>query len=288
MIKYNKQNNITNKKQKQLFWDVAIGLNQVDNLTPSKYLIQESKSHINGDITLEQVEEELQTYYINHKNQIHSPEYECDIVSKRIVDLLSQPAFTFSVATLNGIHKYLFKDVLSDEIVGKFRTYNITKEEPIINNKSVIYANYNMIEDTLAYNFKEEKKHTYSYPFSKDDISHACDFTSNIWQVHPFGEGNTRTIAVFIQLYFNIMGYDINNDLFKSHSKYFRNALVRSNFYDAHSDVHPTNIYLNKFFWRLLTSDNSIQLVDSQLVCREMFPTWKPNEINKTTNIEID
>lgn len=116
------------------------------------------------------------------------------------------------------------------EWVGSFRQKNIYKEEPVLGGESVSYTNYFMIEDTLAYNFEIEKKKNYVNILDQEKIKNITDFTSSIWQVHPFREGNTRTVAVFIIQYLNGLGFQLDKDPFEESALYFRNALVRANY----------------------------------------------------------
>lgn len=118
------------------------------------------------------------------------------------------------------------------------------------------------------------RKNNNSFDYSKLDssqiISHIAKFTSGVWQVHPFNEGNTRTTAVFIQKYLNSMGFDVNNEMFKEHSIYFRNALVRSNYGNIPKGIYPTMDYLIKFFENLLENKNNI-LKNDELYVMELF-----------------
>ena len=263
-------NEITDSAKKQEYWDTGIGLNKVDNLSPSRYLLDLSKKNINGELNYYEVENLLKAYYetqnssdINIQN-----EKECDLVSLRIAQLLEDKSFGFSPVTLKNIHKYLFKDIY--DFAGLYREYNITKKEPILNGDTVTYVDFTNIEDYFAYDFKEEKGFDYSSLNSDELIKHIAKFTSSIWQVHPFGEGNTRTTAVFIEKYLNNMGFNINNDMFKEHSVYFRNALVRSNYGNIPKGIYPTFDYLIMFFRNLLQGDN-YELKNNELYVQELF-----------------
>jgi len=264
------ENEITDSNKKQEYWNTGIGLNKVDNLEPSEYLIELSKKNINGELKYCEVENLLNTYYqtkdINDTNI--QREKECDLVSLRIAQLLEDKSFGFSPVTLKNIHKYLFKDIYN--FAGNYREYNITKKEPILNGDTVTYVDFNNIEDYFAYDFKEEKEFDYS-KINKDElIKHIAKFTSSIWQVHPFGEGNTRTTAVFIEKYLNNMGFNINNDMFKEYSVYFRNALVRSNYGNIPKGIYPTFDYLIMFFENLLQGKEN-QLNNDELYIKELF-----------------
>ena len=182
--------------------------------------------------------------------------------------MLEDKSFGFNPITLKNIHKYLFKDIY--DFAGNYRNYNITKKEDILNGDTVKYVNYQDIESYFDYDFKEEKEFDYSKLNNDELIKHIAKFTSSIWQVHPFGEGNTRTTAVFIEKYLNNMGFDVNNDMFKEHSLYFRNALVRSNYGNIPKGIYPTFDYLVMFFENLLQEKNN-KLKNRDLYIKELF-----------------
>ena len=190
LIEYKKTDEIKDKTIKQSLWNMAIGLQTVDNLKPSIYLKELSKDNIEGKISIYEIENLLKIYYENKKKN-KNDELECDLVSTRIVELLNDNSFNFHPTIMLGIHEYLFKDIYS--FAGKYRAYNITKEEPILNGNTVNYASYDMIEKTLNYDFNSEKEFNYANISMEDKIKHISLFTSSIWQVHPFGEGNGCT-----------------------------------------------------------------------------------------------
>ena len=251
------EHEITDSIKKKEYWDTGIGLNKVDNLEPSKYLIELAKKNIDGELKYSEVENLIGEYYKTRdiKNITVKQERECDIVSLRIAQILEDKSFGFSPINLKKIHKYLFKDIY--DFAGNYREYNITKNEEILYGDTVKYVNYQDIDSYFEYDFKEEKNFDYSKLNNNELIMHIAKFTSSIWQVHPFGEGNTRTTAVFIEKYLNNMGFNVNNDMFKEHSLYFRNALVRSNYGNIPKGIYPTFEYLNMFFENLLLNKNN-------------------------------
>ena len=255
-IKYEKIGETENSKQRQLNWNIAFGLQAVDNLTPSKYMVDLATENIIGKKSYEIVEDEIKQYYENaDKNKIDKNEKEADEVSVRIVKILNDKAFTFNYLTLKQFHKNLFENIeigINEKYIGEFRDYNITKKEPILNGETVQYADYSMIEETLKYDFEEEANQKYIEKTDREKIERICTFTSHIWQVHPFGEGNTRTTALFIQKYLNSKGFNVNNELFKDKSLYFRNALVRANYSNISKGIEEDNKYLIMFFENLL------------------------------------
>lgn len=264
------ENETTDTNKKQEYWNTGIGLNKVDNLEPSKYLLDLSKKNINGELKYYEVENLLKSYYeTQNSTDINiQKEKECDLVSLRIAQLLEDKSFGFSPIILKNIHRYLFKDIY--DFAGNYREYNISKKEPILNGETVKYVNYQDIESYFEYDFKEEKNFDYSKLNNDELITHIAKFTSSIWQVHPFGEGNTRTTAVFIEKYLNNMGFNVNNDMFKEYSLYFRNALVRSNYGNIPKGIYPIFDYLIMFFENLLQNKNN-ELKNSELYVKKLF-----------------
>lgn len=260
---YEKIEEEKNKEIKKNNWEVAIGLNKVDGLKPSKYLKELMIESINGTCSYKEIEEKLSKYYknIDLSKKEEQDTRECDIVSTRIAEILEDESFTFNPIFLKNIHKHLFKGVFESSIkdyAGKFRDYNISKKEDILNGKTVIYGNYKDLMEYLEYDFNEEKKVDYSNLSLNEQIKKISKFTSAIWQIHPFVEGNTRTTAIFIKKYLKTKGYDINNELFKENSLFFRNALVISNFSDIKLRMSPDFKYLESFFLKLLNPNENL------------------------------
>ena len=228
-------------------WRVAIGLQAVDGLKTSPYLLETAKEHIEGRIDIAEAQRRIRTYY-EERGGREEPEgsEEADTVSSRIAEILGEQAFTFSPVQLQTIHKRLFDQVLPR--AGKYRTYNIAKQEWVLKGATVYYASADSIAETLAYDFAQEREFSYAGLSKADIVRRLAQFVSGIWQIHPFAEGNTRTTAVFTILYLRSMGYDVDNEPFKEHSWYFRNALVRANYEDVARGVSPTAVYLERFF----------------------------------------
>ena len=255
---------------KQLEWDMAIGLQEVDNLKPSKYLEKLLGENVSGNLTIKQVEEELREYYIekDKKQELNHNELECDFVSTRIVELLQIDNFELSVDYLKYIHKYLFQDVY--EFAGEFRKIDFSKHEKILNNDSVAYGDCKTLKESLEYDISLEKEKNYKDMSVVEVINNITKFSSSIWQVHPFREGNTRTTALFIEKYLISLGYNVNNTLFKDKSVYFRNALVRSNYFNNYLNIKEDSRYLVRFYENLLLGKNN-NLHSIDLIVKELF-----------------
>ena len=259
-ITYDKVLDETNPKVKQLYWDISFGLQEVDGLKPSKYMVELSLEHIEGKKTYKQVQETIKSYYAkNVDNHDDDGEEEADEVATAIYEILSDVAFRFDYLTYKSYHKRLFDNLDNKKYnPGEFRAYNFTKNEVMLNGDTVNYQDYKLIEETLKYDFNEEKEIDYINMTNEQLINRIVEFTSRIWQIHPFQEGNTRTTAVFIQKYLLSMGFKVNNDLFKDNSLYFRNALVRANYINYLKGIKADKKYLNMFFENLLLDRNNV------------------------------
>lgn len=255
---------------KQLQWDMAIGLQEVDNLKPSKYLKKLLSENVTGEKTIYEVEHELKQYYIEKEkdDKVNHNELECDLVSTRIVELLQEDYFELSIDYLKYVHKYLFQDVY--EFAGEFRKVDFSKCERILNNDSVGYGDYKLLKQSLDYDISLEKSKNYKSMNIVDVINNITDFSSRIWQIHPFREGNTRTTALFIEKYLISLGYNVDNTMFKEKSVYYRNALVRSNYYNNYLNITQDNSFLIKFYENLLLSKNN-NLHSKDLIVEELF-----------------
>ncbi len=238
--------------EKSEAWQIAIGLQQVDGLTTSDYLLNTAKDHIEGKIDIKEAQKRIHSYYEeqSERKEVEKDTEEADIVSARITELLGEKTFQFSPAEYQTIHRRLFDGVFSH--AGQFRTYNITKKEWVLNGNTVIYASWESIRDTLDYDFSTEKQFSYEGVSLSETIRHLAKFTSDIWQIHPFCEGNTRATAVFIIKYMKTFGLNVENEAFKDHSWYFRNALVRANYNDLKQGIHATTKFLEAFFSNLI------------------------------------
>ncbi|RHU75836.1 hypothetical protein DXC58_09615 [Ruminococcus sp. TF06-23] len=159
-----------NKRDKGYAWHTAIGLQAVDGLKTSKYLIDTAIKNIEGDISIDEAQE---------------------------------------------------------------------------------------LRATLDYDFAEEKKFSYKNLSMEEIIHHLAFFVSRLWQIHVFGEGNTRTTAVFFIKYLRTLGFDATNDIFAENAWYFRNALVRANYNDLKNGVHETTEYLELFLRNLLLDEKN-------------------------------
>ena len=153
-----------------------------------------------------------------------------------------------------AIHRRLFEGVFDH--AGQIRKYNITKKEWILKGDTVTYAAWNSIKDTLDYDFAAEKQFSYEGLSIEASVRHLAKFASDIWQIHPFCEGNTRATAVFMIKYMKTFGFKVNNDTFEKNSWYFRNALVRANYNNLQNGVHATMKFLEMFFSNLLLDTN--------------------------------
>lgn len=244
------------KRDKGYAWHTAIGLQAVDGLKPSKYLIDTAIKNIEGDISIEEAQELLNSYYEeNPKTDLEDRTEEADKVSARIAKLLSEKSFSFTPNEYISIHKKLFIGIYDH--AGKIRDYNITKKEWVLDGATVLYGTASELRATLDYDFSEEKKFSYKNLSMDEIIHHLAVFVSRLWQIHIFGEGNTRTTAVFFIKYLKTLGFDAANDIFAENAWYFRNALVRANYNDLKNGVNETTEFLELFLRNLLLNEKN-------------------------------
>ena len=237
------------RAEKSEAWQTAIGLQAVDGLNTSEYLLDTAKEHIEGKITIDEAQKRIHSYYEQRttRTETENETKEADIVSARITKLLGEKAFQFSPAEWLSIHRRLFEGVFGH--AGQIRQYNITKKEWVLSGDTVIYADWNSIKETLNYDFATEKQFSYEGLSVEAAVKHLAKFASDIGQIHPFGEGNTRATAVFMIKYMKTFG-------FRENSWYFRNALVRANYNNLQKGVHSTTKFLELFFSNLLLGTN--------------------------------
>ena len=244
------------RAEKSAAWQTAIGLQDVDGLQTSDYLLETAKEHIEGKIDIATAQKRIRSYYEQRNERLTTEQdtMEADIVASRIAELLAEKTFQFSPAELQSIHRRLFAGVFKS--AGQYRTYNITKKEWVLNGNTVFYAAYDSIRNTLDYDFNQEKEFSYEGLDAAQAIKHIAKFISDIWQIHPFCEGNTRTTAVFMIKYLQTFGFSVSNQVFADNSWYFRNALVRANYNDLQNNIHATTVFLEQFIENLLTDAN--------------------------------
>ncbi len=257
------------KYYKTYAWKTAIGLQKVDGLEPSEYLIKTANKNINGDISFDDAHELIASYYKESVIKEERAE-EADKVSVRIAQIISEKSFVFSPIEFITIHRRLFEGIYSH--AGKIRDYNITKDEWVLDGDTVTYGNAINLKETLEYDFSVEKSFSYKGLSTEEMIRHISKFIANLWQIHVFGEGNTRTTAVFLIKYLSKLGFNVTNDVFAENSWYFRNALVRANYNNYTKNIFETTQYLEMFLRNLLLGEDNI------LSNREMHISYKKIE----------
>ena len=245
------------KAGKGYAWSTAIGLQAVDGLKPSKYLIDTAIQNIEGKITMKEAQSLIDSYY--EKRPVHLSDEErteeADKVSSRIAEILSEIAFSFSPNEYISIHRKLFQGIYKH--AGKIRDYNITKKEWVLDGATVMYGSASELRATLEYDFSQEKDFSYKGLSMAEIIHHLAVFVSRLWQIHIFGEGNTRTTAVFFIKYLRTLGFSATNDIFAENAWYFRNALVRANYTNLQKGIHETTEYLEVFLRNLLFNEKN-------------------------------
>lgn len=247
----------SDKVSKGYAWSTAIGLQAVDGLKPSNYLIDTAIQNIEGKITIKEAQNLIDTYYEERPAHLsdEARTEEADKVSSHIAEILSETAFSFSPNEYISIHRKLFQGIYNH--AGKIRDYNITKKEWVLDGATVMYGSASELRATLEYDFSQEKDFSYKGLSMNEVIHHLAVFISRLWQIHIFGEGNTRTTAVFFIKYLRTLGFSAMNDIFAKNAWYFRNALVRANYTNLQKNIHATTEYLEVFLRNLLLNENN-------------------------------
>lgn len=244
------------KREKSSAWSAAIGLQQVDGLTPSKYLFETARRNIEGDITIDDAQKLINSYYESKVSRANDPDdtEEADKVASRIAKILSERAFSFSPSYLIAIHGKLFQGIY--KFAGRLRNYDITKKEWVLNGDTVMYGAAFELRMALDYDFEQEREFNYKGLNMDQIVEHLADFVSRLWQIHAFGEGNTRTTAVFTIKYLRSLGFKVDNKIFADNSWYFRNALVRANYKNLPKGISREPVFLENFFRNMLMGEH--------------------------------
>ena len=245
------------KAYKGYAWSTAIGLQAVDGLKPSRYLIDTAIQNIEGKITMKEAQSLIDSYYEERPVHLldHERTEEADKVSSRIAEILSETAFSFSPNEYISVHRKLFQGIYKH--AGKIRDYNITKKEWVLDGATVMYGSASELRATLEYDFSQERDFSYRGLSMDEIIHHLAVFISRLWQIHIFEEGNTRTTAVFFIKYLRFLGFNATNDIFAENAWYFRNALVRANYTNLQKGIHETTEYLELFLRNLLLNEKN-------------------------------
>ena len=245
------------KRERVSAWRTAIGLQDVDGLRVSEYLKETAVKHIEGDITIDEVREQLRSYYVNKTTHDadDAEKEEADRVAANITKLLNEQSFSFTPLEFLNIHRHLFEGIFKH--AGEIRPFDISKKEWVLQGDTVVYGRAADIHAALNYDIQTEREFCYKGLTSEEIVSHVVDFVTLLWQNHPFREGNTRTTAVFVIKYLRSCGFKVNIELFADNSRFFRNALVRANYRNPQKGIQPDKSFLVKFFRNLLLGENN-------------------------------
>lgn len=239
------------KREKASAWRTAVGLQAVDGLTVSDYLQETAQRHIEGEISIKEVKKLIKTFYETKFTQDDNDNYEADTVSSNITDILATRTLDFTTHGFKSLHRQIFNGVFKH--AGEFRTYDISKHEWVLRGASVLYLGYTELQRAMDYDIAQERAFSYTRLTIDEIVAHITRFVAGIWQIHPFGEGNTRTTAVFAIQYLRSLGFDVDSEVFALHSLYFRNALVRANYKSVTVDYEFK--FLERFFRNLLLGE---------------------------------
>jgi fido (protein-threonine AMPylation protein) len=276
------------RRKKALTWAASIGLQQVDGLQTSEYLHNVARRNIEDEITTAEGQQLVASYYeqlaLRQESQLRESE-EADRAAANIAHILSTATLDFTTHGLKMLHRQIFKGVFKH--AGEFRTYDISKREWVLRGASVLYLAHTELQRAVDYDIEQERQFSYTSLSTDQIVQHITRFVAGLWQIHPFGEGNTRTTAVFVIQYLRSLGFEVDNEMFALHSWYFRNALVRANYKSAQVDYKP--IFLERFFRNLLLGEhwelrNRYMLIDAD---GQKAGKYRPSTDQVPTKLEV-
>ena len=273
------------RRERAYAWRTAIGLQAVDGLQVSDYLRTTARRNIEGDITIDEARDLIKSYYQSkvQREPDDDEKQEADRVSANITRILSRQTLDFSTHGFIALHRRIFEGVLKH--AGEVRKYDITKKEWVLRGDTVNYLNFEDVRRALDYDISQERAFNYNGLSTDEMVAHISKFVAGLWQIHPFGEGNTRTTAVFTIQYLRSIGFDVNNDLFAEHSWYFRNALVRANYKNALKGIDYTPIYLEQFFRNLLLGESNV--LRNRYLLIGTHEEWKESTEDRTLSGQV-
>ncbi len=274
-LPYRPADEVASERDRRHYWACAIGLQAVDGLKVSDYLRKAAESYIRGERTLDETGALVRDYHTPGSATFEEggrESLEADLVSQRIAEVLARGSFALVPEMPRIIHKQLFADMPPDAYrPGEYKLELLVKQEEVLNGDSVLYADPTLVEQSLRYLFEREREAgDYGLMLKGAELFRFTRFIALIWQVHPFQEGNTRTVAVLAALYLRQLGYNVGNEPFEHHARYFRDALVRANYRNAVAGVLPDLGYAERFFDNLVNGATH-RLDREDLVCPALF-----------------
>lgn len=242
-------------KEKAYVWAAALGLQATDGLRTSYEMRRTARQYIEGRLTIDEVRQHINEYYKSNPPATtdKEKEQEADKVACNIADVLFNKRLDFSTDGYLNLHRQIFDGVYDH--AGQLRANDIVKSEWVLEKDTVFYLHWEELRMALDSNFQFERNQHYDELNKEDLLEWIAFFTAGIWHIHPFNEGNTRTIAVFSILLLRPLGYDIHTDVFADHSWYFRNAMVRANYMNELKHIHVNPDFLIRFYRNWMFGD---------------------------------
>ena len=242
-------------KERAYVWAAALGLQATDGLRTSYEMRRTALQYIEGHLTIDEVRQHINEYYKSNPPATtdKEKEQEADKVACNIADVLFNKRLDFSTDGYLNLHRQIFDGVYDH--AGQLRSNDIVKSEWVLEKDTVFYLHWEELRMALDSNFQFERNLHYDELNKEDLLEWIAFFTAGIWHIHPFNEGNTRTIAVFSILLLRPLGYDIHTDVFADHSWYFRNAMVRANYMNELKHIHVNPDFLIRFYRNWMFGD---------------------------------
>ena len=161
----------------------------------------------------------------NIRDEKQLKKMEADYTVYRLSELVvSDFESLFDCKSFRKVHYQIFQDVY--EWAGKFRTIDIEKPEPILGEISIEYSEYKNIAKEIEYTINEMSKENWNDISVRKKAEKLSDYMARLWKIHPYRDGNTRSVVTFCALFIEAQGSYLDSSIFKDNAFYMRTALV--------------------------------------------------------------
>lgn len=190
---------------------------------------------------------------------------EADIGFLKLIDIDSVENKKFDINLIKALHTHIFEDIYS--WAGEFRTVPIIKEELVLPGCSIDYSSVSMIEKDLNGLLDDLNNTKWNYEDRKEIAYTFARKMALIWRVHPFRDGNTRTILSFSYMFAKEHNFPFDIEIFakKLNRSYDNGKLndtsIRDRFVLACLDDkdYPEVKYLASTFYTAMGQYNSVE-----------------------------
>ena len=149
---------------------------------------------------------------------------ESDITIVRLKEILQSEEFTYGYESYLRLHRQMFQDIYP--FAGEIRKIDMEKSERILSGFPMIFNDKSLVSKKLKKVFKEKQVNFNAA--SEEIVKRLSDLMTSVWEIHPFREGNTRSIITYTMKYIRHSGLKIDENLLLQSFAYIRDAQVMS------------------------------------------------------------